>query len=237
MRILVVTESDDAATRLRASLQRRGGVVDNVGSLERARVALQIHQYRALLVEWRFPDRRVISLVVEMRRRQPGLAIMLLCSPLGVPDVVEGLQAGADDYLAGHYEHAEMLARLRAVTRRQLPVAVQRLDIGRLRFEFGSGVVLLDGQKLYLPRKQLKLLEALCARSGQRVRRSVLESAVYGEGRQVPRGGLDCHVSKLRRALAPAEIRIQYARGHGYLLLADRANGGVQTDESHVNLG
>lgn len=135
-------------------------------------------------------------------------------------DKVEGLDVGADDYLVKPVAIEELMARIRAVSRRPSAMVTPRLRLGRLEFDFESLQAQVDGQLLALPRRQVLVLQALAMRQGRTVTRSALEAAVYGFDDEIQSNALDAHISKLRKALqqAGAGVEIHVIRGVGYLL-------------------
>lgn len=223
MRILLVEDEIEMAAALRGALARRGFVVDRVRTLEDARIALKEPGVRTVLLDRRLPDGDGLSLLPLLRSlTDPPFVIML--TALGqTMERVEGLDAGADDYLVKPFELDELLARLRAVARRRTGAAVEPLILGALSFDTVHREALVDGQPLQLPRREIALLDVLLRRAGRVVLRETIEAALFGFEDAPASNTLDSHVSRLRRRLseAGAGVAIHALRGVGYMAKAE----------------
>ncbi|MBH1548828.1 response regulator transcription factor [Stenotrophomonas maltophilia] len=219
MRILLVEDDPDLSRALQSGLERQGVVADVVGSLAEAALALRepVHQ---LLLDRQLPDGDGAGFVATARALRPNLAVIMLTAKGTLSDKVEGLDVGADDYLVKPVAIEELMARIRAVSRRPSAMVTPSLRLGRLEFDFESLQAQVEGQPLALPRRQVLVLQALAMRQGRTVTRSALEAAVYGFDDEIQSNALDAHISKLRKALqqAGAGVEIHVIRGVGYLL-------------------
>ena len=220
MRILYVEDDPEMASSLQTHLGQRGMVVDLAGSIRSAEDALRGAAYRLMLLDRSLPDGDGANLVPRARQIIPGLPIIILTAKVAVADRVVGLDVGADDYLTKPFATEELLARIRAISRRPQGIPLPVLILGRLEFDFISREARVAGQVLSLPRRQLLVLESLALRQGRTVRREALLESVYGFDDQIQSNALDSHVSRLRRALAESDagVEIHVMRGIGYLL-------------------
>ncbi|WMJ68619.1 response regulator transcription factor [Stenotrophomonas sp. 24(2023)] len=220
MRILLVEDDPDLARALQSGLERQGVVADVVGSLAEAAVALREPVHQLMLLDRQLPDGDGAGFVATARQLRPNLAVIMLTAKGTLSDKVEGLDVGADDYLVKPVAVEELMARIRAVSRRPSEMVTPLLRLGRLEFDFQSLQAQVDGQVLPLPRRQVLVLQALALRQGRTVTRSALEAAVYGYDDDIQSNALDAHISKLRKALqqAGAGVEIHVIRGVGYLL-------------------
>jgi DNA-binding response OmpR family regulator len=222
MRILLVEDELDMAAALTAALGRQDIVVDHAPNLEIAEEAACSGVHDAVLLDRKLPDGDGLSIIPIIRRVQPGLPIIVL-SALGSPDQrVDGLDHGADDYLAKPFSTDELLARLRAVLRRPAQIGDSMVTVGNLKFNLSDRSVTVSGETLDLPRRETLALELLVRRSGRTVARGALEEAVYGFDDEIASNALDAHISRLRKKLAGASVEIHPIRGVGYLLKAAR---------------
>jgi DNA-binding response OmpR family regulator len=228
MRVLLVEDDRDMASALQVALKAQGMIVDVAVSLAEAEVALRSGHHRLLLLDRQLPDGDGASLVARARQIVPHLPAIMLTAKATIADRVSGLDHGADDYLTKPFAVEELMARIRAISRRPQSEALPVLVLGRLRFDFVSRVALVDEMLLALPRRQLLVLEALALRQGRTVSRDALLEAVYGFDDEIESNALEAHVSKLRRALAEARsgVCIHVMRNLGYILRqADREEG------------
>ncbi|MET0290241.1 MAG: response regulator transcription factor [Pseudoxanthomonas sp.] len=220
MRILLVEDDAAFASALTTSLEANSLLVDWMPSLALAEAALAQSSYRMVLLDRQLPDGDGAQFVPRVRAIQGDVPVLLLTAKHHVADRVAGLDAGADDYLTKPFDISELLARIRALSRRPAQMLLPHLELGRLSFDFAAREAFIDGQPQALPRRQLLVLEALCLRQGRTVSRTALEEAVYGINEHIESNTLESHVSRLRRALAHAGVEIHTLRGVGYLIKA-----------------
>lgn len=220
MRILLVEDDPDLSRALQSGLERQGVVADVVDTLAAAASALREPVHQLLLLDRQLPDGDGAAFVATARTLRPNLPVIMLTAKGSLSDKVEGLDVGADDYLVKPVAIEELMARIRAVSRRPSEMHTPLLRLGRLQFDFESLQAQVGDQLLPLPRRQLLVLQALALRQGRTVARSALEEAVYGFDDEIQSNALDAHISKLRKALqqARAGVEIHVIRGVGYLL-------------------
>lgn len=220
MRILLVEDEPELASAMRTALRRYDMVVDHATSLLEAGDFAASESYDAILLDRQLPDGDGLTLVPKLRARGNATPVLVLTARSDTSDKVDGLDMGADDYLAKPFAFEELLARLRALLRRPANVQTQVIRAGDLAFDFGHREVSVRGEPLTLPRRELLVLEALLRRTGRMVQRSSLMEAVFGLDDEIQSNALDTHVSRLRRKLAEADgkVEINGVRGVGYLL-------------------
>jgi two-component system, OmpR family, response regulator len=220
MRLLLIEDEPELAAMLRATLEKRGYVVDQAADLEVAREAIELIEHDVVLLDRQLRDGDGITLLGFIRKRRPDVPVIVI-SALGRPtDRVEGLELGADDYIAKPFLVEELIARIRAVLRRPASLRTEVISIGNVDFDITRGVVQVGGATLDLPRREYLALESLARRAGFTVRRRTLEDDVYGADDEIQSNSLDAHLSRLRRKLAEAgaTVEIHPVRGVGYLL-------------------
>ena len=218
MRILLVEDEPEMARLIARSVGATGFVVDHVASIAEAEAALAVGRYVLVLLDRRLPGGDGLTLLRSVRTAQPGVPVIVLTALDDVRDKVQGLDAGADDYLAKPFDTEELLARVRAALRRPGGKPPPAIRCGDLRFDPASREVAVAGRLLVLGRRELALLDALIRRAGRVVQRSTLLEEVYGFEDDIQSNALDAHVSRLRARLAAARVAIHPVRGVGYML-------------------
>jgi DNA-binding response OmpR family regulator len=220
MRILLVEDEPEMASALRAALKRHDMVVDHAASLLEARDFVTVDAYDAILLDRQLPDGDGLTLVSKLRADKNTTPVLMLTARGDTADKVDGLDMGADDYLAKPFAFEELMARLRALLRRPAPMQSQVIRAGHLVLDVGHREVSIRGELLGLPRRELLVLETLMRRTGRMVQREALMEAVFGFDDEIQSNALDTHVSRLRRKLTDADsgVTINGIRGVGYLL-------------------
>lgn len=219
MRVLLIEDEPAMAELVASSVGRNGFAVDRATSLIEARAAIASGSYVLVLLDRRLGDEDGLSLLPNIRARQPGAAVIALTALDAVHDRVAGLDAGADDYLTKPFAAAELLARMRAALRRS-GGGTPPVLCGSLRFDMALREATVAGSPLILNRRELALLDALIRRVGRVVQRDTLIEEVYGPVDNIQSNALDAQVSRLRGRVASAGVAIHPVRGVGYMLSA-----------------
>jgi two-component system OmpR family response regulator len=220
-RILLVEDDPALARGIVRALEREHWALDHVSTLAEGFEALILYPYRAILLDRSLPDGDGIALVAAAKTRAVPPSIIFLTARDEIADRIEGLDAGADDYLVKPFDLNELLARLRAACRRPaVGVPPEPVAVGRLSFDLTTREARVAGRPLSLPRRELALLELLVRRAGRVVQRAHLESEIYGFDAEVSGNALETQVSRLRRRLeeAGAGVELRTIRGVGYML-------------------
>lgn len=214
MRILLVEDDELLGEGLRAALARDGHAVDWLRDGEHARQALLGEDvWDVVLLDLGLPRRDGMDVLRALRKRS-ATPVLILTARDQLEDRVDGLDAGADDYLVKPFEIAELQARLRAVSRRQGGRAVTDVRHGDLVLLPAAHEATWRGERVELTRREYMLLSALVENAGRVLTRERLEQAMYGWNEDVDSNALEVHIHHLRRKLAPEFIRT--LRGVGY---------------------
>lgn len=214
MRILLVEDDELLGEGLRTALVRDGHTVDWLRDGEHARqAAAQSESWDVVLLDLGLPRRDGMDVLRELRRHS-AVPVVILTARDRVEDRVDGLDAGADDYLVKPFEVAELKARLRAVSRRHGGRATAELRHGELVLLPDAQEATWQGQRVELTRREFTLLSALVENAGRVLTRERLEQSLYGWSEDVDSNALEVHVHHLRKKLAPEFIRT--VRGVGY---------------------
>lgn len=197
--------------------------------------ALRSESFDLLIVDWQLPDIDGIEVVRWVREHRPErIPILFLTSRSDERDVVEGLTAGADDYMAKPIRVMELMARIRALMRRSYPSdAAGVLECGGYRIDLARRAVEFEGEPIELKQREFELARCLFANPGRLLSRSHLFGAVWGVQADIPSRTLDTHVSSLRAKLRlrpERGFRLTAVYGQGYRLeaVAEGAAGGAQ---------
>jgi two-component system, OmpR family, copper resistance phosphate regulon response regulator CusR len=224
MRILLVEDEPHAAHVLAKGLREQAYAVDVASDGEAAIFQAATNDYDGVILDLMLPV--VDGLVVCRTIREAGckVPILMLTARDAVEARVDGLDAGADDYLVKPYDFRELTARLRALIRRgSQPVTPERLVVGSLTVDTRRQRVSRGGQETLLPAKEYALLEYLARRAGDVVSRAEIAEHVWDENFDPLSNVVDVYVQRLRRRFdrpgAPSIIRTR--RGEGYQLVTE----------------
>ena len=223
MRVLLVEDHGALREMITGHLTRRGFAVDAVPSAAEARVALMVMSYDGLILDLGLPDEDGMAVLSEVRARgAANLPTIIVTARDGLEDRLEGLNAGADDFIVKPFDLLELEARLRAVLRRPGVRGNLTHRCGQLEFDPSSRQANVDGEALDLTRRETDLLEQLLRAGGRIVVKDALEERLYSFGEPVTANALEAAVSRLRKRLANAQagVRIETKRGIGYCLVA-----------------
>ncbi|KVQ34605.1 two-component system response regulator [Burkholderia cepacia] len=220
MRILLIEDELELASAIGSALDKRNIAVDCAPSLSEARFAIRECQYKVVLLDRNLPDGDGLSVIPDLRAAAPGIPVIVLTAAAAITARVEGLEAGADDYLAKPFSMDELVARIRALARRSPSLQTYTVALGALKIDLVSLAATIHGEPFDLPRREMLALQALVENTGKTVRRDQLVTHVYGLGENIQSNALDAHISRLRSKLAlrDAGVEIRAIRGIGYLL-------------------
>jgi len=226
MRILLVEDEPHAAHVLAKGLREHAYAVDVAADGEAAIFRAGTNDYDGLILDIMLPNVDGMSVCRTLRDSGCSVPILMLTARDAIESRVDGLDAGADDYLVKPYDFRELLARLRALIRRgHHPVLPERLVLGPLTIETRSHRVLVRDQEVLLRAKEYALLEYLARRAGDVVSRSDIAEHVWDENFDPLSNVVDVHVQRLRRKLdrPGCESMIRTRRGEGYQLVSQDA--------------
>jgi two-component system copper resistance phosphate regulon response regulator CusR len=218
VRILVVEDHPETRQLLQRVLREAGHFPEGAADLASARRRLAEGGYEALILDWMLPDGSGAEYCREMRARQESIPILILTARGGVEDRVAGLDAGADDYLRKPFAVAELLARVRALTRRGPRLLEPTVSLGSVEVHLGDRRVRAGGRNVPLTAREFAILEILLRNRGRPVSRSTILLSVWGEENESACSSLEVLIARLRRKLAPGggEGPIRTHRGFGY---------------------
>jgi two-component system, OmpR family, KDP operon response regulator KdpE len=221
-RILVVDDEPQILRALRTTLRGAGYEVDTAATVEAALAAAAARPPEAVILDLVLPDGSGTDVCREFRTWSEAPVIVL--SAVGEErEKVAALDAGADDYVTKPFSVDELLARLRAVLRRSVPVAEPVICIGELSIDVPNRTVLRDGSRVKLSPHEFDLLRVLAQNRGKLLTHRMLLREVWGPAYQVEAHYIHVYVSNLRRKIEPDPSRPRYLLtepGAGYRLVA-----------------
>jgi len=220
MKILVVEDDSKVVGFIEHGLREEGHVVDVARDGDEASLLAHVNDYDIILLDVMLPKKNGFQVAVELRREGRNTPILMLTSRDAVEDVVRGLDAGADDYLAKPFKFDELLARIRALHRRG---GAERLDVlryGAIVMDRLHHVATVNEGLLDLTAKEFQLLEHFMLHPGEIVRRTTLLEKVWDMHFDPESNVVDVHVGNLRRKLmrASGESLLATIRGVGFRL-------------------
>ena len=222
MRLLVVEDEPKLGKFLASSLTRDGFAVDLATTLEMAEALNRVTAYDLVILDLRLPDGSGLEFLKARNLNKERPPVLILTAADSIQDRVDGLNAGADDYLGKPFAHEELLARINALLRRPGGALGLTLKAGGIDFDTATRCVTVHGTPLTLPRREVTTLELLMRAKGRVVGRQSLEAAVYTIDDEPSSNAIEANISRLRRRLkgAGSMAEIQVVRGLGYILTA-----------------
>ena len=229
MRILLVEDDPVLQAVMLRSLADAGHRVDGAGDFSTAQHLWHVQAYDAVLLDLNLPlnERRDaemvsgLSLLRERRAKGDKTPVLVLTARNRTDERIAGLDAGADDYLGKPFELAEVEARLRALVRRSHG-ADDQTQVGQLVLDRKARRILIQGQELTLPARELEVLWELMSPPGRTVSKKDLSNKLSDFEEALADNALEAFISRLRKKLAQSGASIRTLRGLGYLMEEER---------------
>lgn len=216
MRLLLAEDDALLGEGIQTGLKMAGYVVDWVRDGNAALLALTTEEYGACVLDLGLPKKDGISVLTSLRQRGNNLPVLILTARDGRADKVQGLDAGADDYLTKPFDLTELLARLRALLRRASGSGVTLLTHKTIALDPAARRVTFNGKPVSLSAREYALLHDLLSHQNHIRSRSELEQSLYGWGDEVESNAVEVHIHHLRKKFDPDLI--QTIRGMGYVI-------------------
>jgi two-component system response regulator QseB len=216
MHVLLCEDDDLIASGIAAGLNAQGLTVDRVATAAAARGILAVAQFDVLILDLGLPDEDGLKFLKQLRGQGVELPVLILTARDTVSDRVDGLQAGADDYLLKPFDLRELSARLHTLVRRVAGRSINLIEHGCLSYDPSSREAFLSGQPVDLSRREQALLHALLHARGRVLSSEQLKDCIYGFGDEVESNALSVHIHHLRRKLGSHIV--ETVRGLGYRL-------------------
>jgi len=221
MRILIIEDHLPLAQALRHHFSDQGHAITMVHDGEVGLQFLTQEQFELCILDINLPSLSGLEVLSSSRTAGVNTPVIMLTARDSTQDRIEGLDAGADDYLAKPFEMAELDARVRAILRRRPSNQPEQSAIGALVIDHKHRQVICAGENIGLAKKEFAAFECLAESHGRLVSKTSLINYVYGVGEDVNETTLEVLISRLRKKLSLHGVQVNMVRGLGYFLKAD----------------
>jgi len=220
MRVLLVEDSKRLQRSISRGLRKEGFKVDVTGEGNEGLWYVESFDYDVIVLDLMLPGLDGLSILRQMRKKQRPASVLILSARDAIEDRVEGLEAGADDYLVKPFAFEELLARVRALIRRRYGVKQNTFSLGRLQIDLEKRLVSHGKKLLELPPREYSVLELLALRKGSVVSRAEIEEHIYDEQKELMSNVVDAAISTLRKELKKVGMGalIKTRRKAGYII-------------------
>jgi DNA-binding response OmpR family regulator len=216
MRILLVEDDPDLADDIAGALAEAGFVVDRCSDGEEAWFQGEVENYVAAVLDLGLPRLDGLSVLRRWRSAERTMPVLVLTARSDWTEKVEGIDAGADDYMAKPFAIGELISRVRALVRRAAGHATASLKIGHLTIDTVRMTALVDGRQVPLSQLEFSLLNYLGHQQGRFVPAGEIAEHLYGTGDGNDTNAVEAIVTRLRRKIGSEMV--QTRRGFGYTL-------------------
>lgn len=220
MRLLLAEDEEELSEALTAVLRRNNYSVDAVYNGQDALDYAEGQEYDGIILDIMMPKKSGLEVLRTLRAHKNQVPVLLLTAKTQVDDRVEGLDSGADDYLGKPFAMKELLARVRAMTRRQSTLTDNVLTLGNVTLNRSTFELSVGEEKVRLANKDFQMMEMLIVNPGQIISTDRFMEKVWGYDSDTEIGVVWVYVSNLRKKLAAlgADIEIKAVRNQGYSL-------------------
>ncbi|MBL6852522.1 MAG: response regulator transcription factor [Alphaproteobacteria bacterium] len=219
-RLLIVEDNEEFARLLAGRLRAAGHTVSSAALMTEARHWLDGGQFDAVILDLALPDGDGLTLLRSLRDTGNPTPVLALTARNTIRERVEGLSAGADDYLGKPFDFDELQARLLAILRRPNVFVGRTISVGNIVYDTVARQVLVNGKAQVLSAREVTVLELLMRRAGRVVLKSTVEETLYGDLGDVTPNAVEVCVHRLRKQLSRAEAtaNVHAVRNLGYLI-------------------
>ncbi len=218
MKLLLIEDNASLAHWLAQLLREQDFIVDSVADGEAADQLLRQQRYDVVLLDLNLPQLSGKGVLRRLRERGDGVPVLILTASASLEQKVLCLEIGADDYIVKPIEGRELVARIKALVRRQVPGRANTLLCGDLGYDLQTRQFTLAGAPLPLPPRERALLETLMLKQGSTVPKQALLDGLFDLDDEAGVDALELYVHRLRKKLDASQATIITLRGVGYLL-------------------
>ena len=218
MHILIVEDDKESAIALQKTLLAEHYIVDVAYSYEQAQSRLRHGNYSIILLDWNLGDGSGHELLKQLREEECSSFVIMITSESDTQNKASVLDSGADDYIVKPYSSIELLARIRAVSRRESTQKSSHITFGRLQLDVAACEITLDGTALELTTTEYNILKLLMLNPNVVLSRFQITEHIMSDFAAIGNSNLvDVHIKNLRKKLADYKV-IKTVRGVGYTL-------------------
>ncbi|WP_118183967.1 response regulator [Paraburkholderia phosphatilytica] len=218
MKLLLVEDNTELAHWIVNLLRGENFAVDSVPDGEAADSVLTTQRYDVVLLDMRLPRMSGKDVLARLRRRRDNVPVLMLTAHGSIDDKVDCFSAGADDYVVKPFDGRELVARIKALIRRQLGDKSGWVMCGDLQYLSDTREFRHNDTPLSLRRREHAILETLMLRQGKTVSKTALMDSVFGLDDEPSADAIDIYIHRLRKHLIHSTAQIMTLRGLGYIL-------------------
>jgi two-component system OmpR family response regulator len=218
MRVLLIEDDTILADGLMRALKQADYAVDWSSDGSEARAILRTYDFDLVILDLTLPRLDGLELLRDLREQKKQTPVLIITARSDVDDRIRGLDLGADDYLTKPFELGEFDARVRALIRRSHGSGLQHLSCGRLSLDLTARRAFIDSEPLELPRREFHILEVLMTGRGRILNKEQIIDHISEFDDELSPSAVEIYISRLRKKLEAAGVRIRVVRGIGYIL-------------------
>lgn len=220
MRIMLIEDDQDLADAVIAGLKQNSFVVDWINEGKPLEFFSNNFDYDLIVLDLGLPNISGLKVLKSIRQAKLPIPVIVVTARDTTDDCVEALNSGADDYITKPFDLTELIARIRALSRRTLGRTDAILEYKKLKLDPVAHTVSVDDEQVYLPRREFTLLEKLLENIGKVLSREQLTNSIYNWDDEVDSNAIEVHIHSLRKKFVFLNLRT--IRGIGYLLEKDK---------------
>jgi len=216
MKLLIIEDDKSILSMLKRGLEEEDFIIDTAENGEDGEYLASINHYDIIILDWMLPQKSGIEVLKSIREKNILTPVLMLTAKDTTNDKVEGLNSGADDYLAKPFSFDELLARLNAIYRRSALKGNNKIIVDNIEIDFDAKVVKKDGKIVDLTAKEFELLEFLFANRGNLVSTEMIQDQLWNSEKFINSNVIQVIVYRLRNKLSKDLIKSK--RGIGYYI-------------------
>jgi DNA-binding response OmpR family regulator len=217
MKILIIDDNQEILFGLEKLLNEANFNTHTASNLKEGKEAIEAYEYDLIILDWMLPDGSGVDFLAQMRKEFYTTSVLLLSSKSDINDKVEALDSGADDYLEKPFSNIELLARIRALLRRESAYKKSSIEIANLKIDLATHQVEVDNTSIELTKKEFELLQLLILNQHVVLTRYQINDHINQDFDTLKSSNLvDVHIKNLRKKLGGASSLIETVRGVGF---------------------